>query len=292
MIIGITGASGFLGTTLIRAATRAGAEVVAFSRNPAKPVGGCVETRKFSLDETPDFNGCNAIVHLAGENVAGLWTKDKVRKIRDSRVVGARRVVEGIKAANQRPEVLVAASAIGVYGDQGDRDVTEESPKGTGFLAETCAENEAEVLAAEPLCRVVRARIGIVLGAGGALAVMRPLFKLGLGGPVSHGRQWMSWIHAEDAASMILFAIQNLDIRGAMNVTSPWPVTNNAFTKRLAKSLGRPAIFRAPAFALRMVLRGFADELLWSRRVLPSVATDQGFRFRFPEITDAVFADA
>jgi uncharacterized protein len=292
MIIGITGASGFLGTTLIRAATRAGAEVVAFSRNPAKPVGGCVETRKFSLDETPDFNGCNAIVHLAGENVAGLWTKDKVRKIRDSRVVGARRVVEGIKAANQRPEVLVAASAIGVYGDQGDRDVTEESPKGTGFLAETCAENEAEVLAAEPLCRVVRARIGIVLGAGGALAVMRPLFKLGLGGPVSHGRQWMSWIHAEDAASMILFAIQNLDIRGAMNVTSPWPVTNNDFTKRLAKSLGRPAIFRAPAFALRMVLRGFADELLWSRRVLPSVATDQGFRFRFPEITDAVFADA
>jgi uncharacterized protein len=292
MKIGITGASGFVGKTLVRAATRQGCEVIAFSRDPSRIVDGCVETRRFSLDETPDFNGCNAIIHLAGENVAGLWTSAKVRRIRDSRVIGAKRVVEGIRAAKERPEVLIAASAIGIYGDSGDHDVTERSPQGTGFLAETCADNEAEVLAAEPLCRVVRARLGIVLGAGGALGVMRPIFKLGLGGPVSHGRQWMSWIHVEDAAAMLLFAVQNLDIRGALNATTPWPVTNGDFTKRLAKSLHRPAIFRAPAFALKLVLRGFADELLWSRRVLPEVATEHEFRFQFPELTEAVFADA
>ena len=291
MILGITGASGFVGKRLIQAATRQGFEVIAFSRNPAKPVGGCVETRGFSLDETPDFNGCEAIIHLAGENVSGLWTSAKKRRIRDSRVNGARRIVEGIRAAKVRPEVLVGASAIGFYGNQGEADVTEESPRGSGFLADVCAENEAELAAAEPLCRVVRARIGLVFGAGGALAVMRPLFKLGLGGPVSDGRQWMSWIHVEDAVSLLLFAVRNLDIRGPLNVTTPWPVRNADFTKALARSVRRPAIFRAPAFALRFFLREFADELLWSRRILPAVATAEGFRFQFPELTETVFAN-
>ncbi len=291
MILGITGASGFVGKRLIQAATRQGFEVIGFSRNPAAPVSGCVETRRFSLDETPDFNGCEAIIHLAGENVSGLWTAAKKRRIRDSRVIGARRVAEGIRAAKVRPEVLVGASAIGFYGNKGETDITEESPRGSGFLADVCVENEAELAVAEPNCRVVRARIGLVFGAGGALAVMRPLFKLGLGGPVGNGQQWMSWIHVEDAVSLLLFAVRNLDIRGPLNITTPWPVRNSDFTKTLARSVRRPAIFRAPAFALRFFLREFADELLWSRRILPAVATAEGFRFQFPELTESVLAN-
>ena len=291
MYLGITGATGFVGKCLIQAAIRRGCEVIAYSRNPSRPVDGCVETRRFSLDEPPDFNGCQTVIHLAGENVAGLWTRAKKRRIRDSRVIGARRVAEGIRAAKVPPEVLVAASAIGFYGNQGDADLTEESPRGSGFLADVCVENEAEIVAAETACRVVRARIGLVLGAGGALGVMRPLFKLCLGGPVGNGRQWMSWIHVEDAASLMLFAAMNLDVRGPLNITTPWPVRNADFTKMLARSVRRPAIFRAPAFALRLVLREFADELLWSRRVLPAVATAQGFGFQFPELTESVFTN-
>lgn len=291
MILGITGASGFVGKRLIQAATRQGFEVIAFSRNPATPVSGSVETRRFSLNETPDFNGCEAVIHLAGENVSGLWTAAKKRRIRDSRVTGAHRVVEGIRAAKVRPEVLIGASAIGFYGNQGEAEITEESPRGSGFLADVCVENEAELLAGESLCRVVRARIGLVFGAGGALAVMRPLFKLGLGGPVGNGQQWMSWIHVEDAVSLLLFAVRNMDIRGPLNITTPWPVRNSDFTKALARSVRRPAIFRAPAFALRFFLREFADELLWSRRILPAVATTEGFRFQFPELKESVFAN-
>ena len=291
MKLGITGATGFVGRQLIKAAIRRGFEVIGYTRNPAVPIHDCVETRRFSLDETPDFDGCDAIIHLAGENVAGLWTAAKKRRIRESRIDGAKQVVAGIRAATRKPEVLVAASAIGFYGDCGDADITELSPPGTGYLAETCAENEAMILDAEPLCRVVRARIGIVIGEGGALGVMRPIFRLGLGGPAGNGRQWMSWIHVTDLAELLLFAVLNLDIRGAMNATAPWPARNADFTQLLAKSLGRPAFFRAPAFALRLVLREFADELLWSRRVLPAVATTQQFGFRFPELTPTVFAN-
>ncbi len=291
MKLGITGATGFVGKQLIQAALRRGFEVIGYTRNPSQPIRDCVETRRFSLDETPDFNGCDAIIHLAGENVAGLWTAAKKRRIRDSRIEGARRVVEGIRAATQKPEVLIAASAIGFYGDCGDADATEQTPAGKGYLAETCAENEAVILEAEPLCRVVRARIGIVLGDGGALAVMRPIFKLGLGGPAGNGQQWMSWIHITDLAELLLFAVLNLDIRGPLNATAPWPARNADFTRLLAKSLRRPAIFRAPAFAMRLFLREFADELLWSRRILPAIATKEKFAFRFPELNTAAFAN-
>lgn len=291
MKLGITGATGFVGKHLIQAAIRRGFEVIGYTRNPASPIRDCVETRRFSLDETPDFNDCEALIHLAGENVAGLWTASKKRRILESRIKGARRVVEGIEAATRKPEVLVAASAIGLYGDRGDEDITESSPAGSGYLAETCVENETAILKAEPLCRVVRARIGIVLGDGGALGVMRPIFRLGLGGPAGSGRQWMSWIHISDLVELLLFSVLNLDIRGALNATAPWPARNEDFTRVLAKSLRRPAIFRAPAFAMRLVLREFADELLWSRRVLPAVATAQGFGFRFPELNQAALTN-
>ena len=289
MQLAITGATGFVGRHVIRLAVRRGYEVVAFTRGPSQTVHDCIETRKFTLSEPPDISGCGAVIHLAGENVAGLWMRGKMQRIRDSRIFGTRRIVEAIRAASHPPDVFVCASAIGFYGDSGDAEITEDSPPGAGFLAETCRAWEAEALAAEPLCRTVRARIGLVLGkGGGALRMMLPLFRLGLGARLGGGRQWLSWIHAEDLATLLLFAVENLDVRGALNATAPWPVRNAEFTAALARSLRRPAFLAVPAFALRLLLREFSHELLDSKRVLPAAATAQGFGFRFPQLAPAL----
>ena len=289
MQIALTGASGFLGQEVARAATRRGHEVVAFSRDSKRTVRDTIETRAFSLDVSPDFTGCEAVIHLAGENVAGLWTAAKMRRIRDSRVHGTRRVVEGIRRVDPVPEVFVCASAIGIYGDAREAELTEKSPRGSGFLADVCAEWEKQATAAEDACRVVRVRFGLVLGpGGGALAAIAPVFRGFLGGKISHGRQWWSWIHLEDAAALLLFAVENLDIRGPLNGTAPWPVRNADFTRALARIVHRPAVVRMPAWALRFLLRGFACELLNSRRVLPAAASALGFPFRFAEIEPAL----
>ncbi len=291
MQLALTGATGFVGRHVIRLAVRRGYEIIALTRDSSRPVGDCIETREFSTDAPPDLRGCDAVIHLAGENVAGLWTRKKMQRIRDSRVLGTRQIAAAITAMSQPPEVLVSASATGFYSD-GDDELTEDSPSGAGFLAETCRAWEAEALAAEQHCRVVRARIGMVLGkAGGALRMMLPLFHLGLGARLGSGRQWMPWIHAEDVASLLLFAVENLDARGAMNATAPWPVRNADFTRTLARTLHRPAFLAVPAFALRLVLREFSRELLGSKRVLPAAATALGFGFRFSELGPAL-ADA
>jgi hypothetical protein len=289
MQLALTGATGFVGRHVIRLAVRRGYEVVAFSRDLSQPVRDCIETRKFSTDTPPDFSGCNAVIHLAGENIAGLWTRAKMRRIRDSRVLGTRRVAEAVCNAAHPPEVLVSASAVGIYADGGDAELTEDSPHGTGFLADVCRVWEAGALAAESHCRVVRGRFGVVLGkGGGALRMMLPIFRLGLGARLGSGRQWFSWIHAEDLASLLLFAVENLDVRGALNATSPWPVRNAEFTRTLARTLHRPAFLVAPAFALRLLLREASRELLASKRVLPAAATAHGFGFRFPELAAAL----
>jgi uncharacterized protein (TIGR01777 family) len=289
MKIGLTGASGFVARHFIPAATRRGHTLVAFSRNANQPVEGCAEVRRFALDVVPDFKGCEAIVHLAGENVAGLWTKGKVVRIRESRVQGTRRVIEGIDALATPPEVLVCASATGIYGDRGDAELTEDAPAGTGFLSEVCTAWEHEALAAEPCSRVVRMRTGLVLGTeGGALGPLLPLFRWCLGGRLGNGRQWMSWINADDLADLLVFAVENLELRGAVNATSPWPVRNAEFTRTLARSVHRPAPWIVPALILKLFLRGFARELLDSRRVLPGAATSAGFAFRFPELSPAL----
>ena len=289
MQLALTGATGFVGRHVIRLAVRRGYEVVAFTRDPSQPVHDCIEVRKFTTDEPPDLTGCSAVIHLAGENVAGLWTHGKMRRIRDSRILGTRRIVEAIRTSPHPPDVLVSASATGFYGGSGDAELTEDSPHGTGFLADTCRAWETETLAAEPICRTVRARIGLVLGKrGGALRMMLPLFRLGLGARLGSGRQWLPWIHAGDLASLLLFAAENLDVRGALNATAPWPVRNADFTTALARSLHRPTFLAVPAFALRLLLRGFSRELLDSKRVLPAAATAQGFGFRFPQIAPAL----
>ena len=286
MHLGITGASGFIGRRVIDLALRRGHEVVAFTRSPERAMPGC-EMRAFSTEELPDLGGCEAVIHLAGESVAGLWTAAKKRRICESRVNGTRRVVEAIGKMKEPPEVFVCGSAVGYYGDSGDADLTETSGSGGGFLSETVRAWEAEAEKAQRT-RVVLIRTGIVLGkGGGALRAMSPIFRAGLGGKLGDGRQWMPWIHLDDEARLILFAVENLDVRGPLNATAPWPARNADFTRILARTLRRPAFFRVPAFALRM-LGDFSHELLDSKRVLPAAATEHGFGFQFPELEPAL----
>jgi len=286
MILGITGATGFIGRALTDHALRRGHEVVAFTRDPRRKIPGC-EMRSFSLDSAPDITGCDAIIHLAGESIFGLWTPTKKRRIVASRVEGTRRIVEAIARVPAKPEVLVSGSAIGFYGDSGERELTEQSPAGAGFLAETVLAWEGEAARVEGV-RTVFIRSGIVLGrGGGALRVMAPVFRAGLGGRLGSGRQWMPWIHLEDEVRLLLFTVENLDVRGPLNATAPWPVRNDEFTRTLAATLRRPAFLRVPAFALR-VLGEFSHELLDSKRVLPAAALDHGYGFRFSELAPAL----
>lgn len=288
MYIGITGATGFIGLKLVDLALRRGHEVIAFTRNPARKIPGC-EVRLFSLEKPLDLTGCQAIVHLAGENVFGLWTAAKKRRIRESRVEGTRHVVEAIADAKEPPEVLVCGSGVGVYREGTEDELTESAPHAKNFLAEVVEAWEAEAFKANDKTRVVTLRTGLALGrGGGALKVMAPLFKAGLGGEAGDGRQWVSWIHLDDLAMLILFAIENLEVRGPMNAVAPWPVRNAELTETLAKVLRRPAFFRAPAWGLRFALGDFARELLDSKRAVPAAATAHGFRFRFPELEPAL----
>ena len=285
MNLGITGASGFIGRRIIDIALRRGHEVVAFTRTPERAIPGCT-MRRFTLDAAPDVSGCEAVIHLAGEPIAGLWTAAKKRRIVESRVLGTRRIVEAIHACAEKPEVLVSGSAIGFYGDRGEEALTEDAGPGSGFLAGTAQQWETEALRAQGV-RTVLLRTSIVLGKGGALAAMTPAFRLGLGGPLGSGGQWMSWIHLDDIAQLALFAAENLDVRGPLNAAAPWPVRNAEFTRTLARVLRRPAFLRVPAFALR-ALGDLGRTLLASQRVLPASATAHGFGFRFPDLRPAL----
>lgn len=289
MRLGITGATGFLGARAGRLAAERGWRVTAFTRNPdnfrAPPGWG---VRPFSLAEPPDVDGLDAVLHLAGESVLGLWTAAKRDRIRRSRVEGTRRVVEGFARASSPPRVLVSGSAIGYYGDTGDREANEQSPPGRGFLAGVCVawEAEAEKLAG---ARVALLRTGFVLGRdGGAMRLVLPIFRAGLGGRLGSGRQWMSCVHVDDVAEMALWAIGNEAVRGPLNAVLPEPVTNARFTRDLAQAVHRPAIFPAPAFVLRLLLGEMSSLLLDSARVVPAAALPAGYGFRFPTLPAAL----
>lgn len=286
MNLGITGASGFIGRKIIDLALRRGHEVIALTRNPGRAIPGCT-MRPFTLSAPPDISECEALIHLAGEPILGLWTPAKKRRILESRVQGTRRIVEAIAASPVKPEVLVSGSAIGFYGEGGEAELTEQAPRGTGFLADTAVAWEAEALQAAGV-RTVLLRTAVVLGGkGGALQAMAPLFRAGLGAQLGDGRQWMSWIHLEDTARLALFAVENLDIRGALNASAPWPVRNAEFTQLLAKVLRRPAFLKVPAVAIRLIGE-LSRELLDSKRVLPAAALEHGFGFRFSELEPAL----
>ncbi len=274
MIVAITGASGFIGTRLCRRLS--GHEVRAISRRTA--------TLRDAID------GVGAVVNLAGEPVSQRWSEEVKRRIRESRIATTRRVVEAMAAAEKRPSVLVSASAIGYYGSRGDEQLTERSAPGSGFLPEVCVEWEREAQAAAELgVRVVLLRIGIVLGAGGGmLKSVLPAFKAGAGGRLGPGTQWMSWIHADDLVDMIVFALERPGVTGPINGVAPEPVRNVDFTAALAHAVHRPAILPVPKFGLKVLFGEMADVILASQRVLPEAAQNAGFRFRHPDLSEAL----
>ena len=239
---------------------------------------------------TEAFEGVDVIFHLAGESVAeGRWTSAQKARIRESRVVGTQNLVAGIARAEPRPRVLVSASAVGYYGDRGEEELTEASAPGDDFLADVCVEWERAARVAEQHgVRVVLARTGSVLGQGGALAKMLTPFKLGAGGPLGNGRQWMPWIHVADLARLYLHAADTTSIQGPMNAVGPHPVRNSEFTKALGRALHRPAFMPAPYLGLRLVFGEFAKVLFASQRVIPQVAIDTGFHFEYPQIAAAL----
>lgn len=292
----VTGATGFVGRRLISRLQ----QPVVLSRNAARAKeqlqtpGLTAWDWDIARDPAPKeaFENVRAVVHLAGETISeGRWTAAKRARIRDSRVLGTRRLLEGIEQAAVRPEVLVSASAIGIYGSQGDAVLDESSPTGDDFLAEVCHAWEQEARLAEKLgVRVVNVRIGLVLGrGGGALGAMRPLFRWGLGGRMGlTGKQWWSWIHIDDLVGLMLFASERPDLSGPLNGTSPNPVTNRQFTADFARAIRRPAFFHAPGPMLRLALDGFGGVLLASQRVVPKRALEAGFHFQFPDLTAAL----
>lgn len=283
MKIGITGFTGFVGSRLTQLAEAGGHQVIGFSRHPAKGVRG------FSFDHPCDVSGLDVVIHLAGESILGLWTESKKRRIRESRILGTRSVVDGFEISKNPPQVLVSASAVGIYGDTGEAEVDESSPTGSGFLASVAREWEAEAVRAEALgVRVVLLRIGFVLGPGGAMKLVGPLFRAGLGGNLGNGRQWMSAVHVDDVAGMALWASEKSTLRGPINAVMSAPFRNADFTKALGSAFHRPTILPAPAFAIRLALGELSHVLLDNCRVRPAVALKEGYPYRHASLSDAV----
>lgn len=282
--LGITGVTGLIGSRLRAKAEAAGWSVVGYSR---KPQGS---DRLFADHAPMDVSGLDALVNLAGESVFGLWTKEKKRRILESRGHGTRRVVDAILQNGGKPGVLVNASAIGFYGETGEEIVDESSPPGSGFLAEVTRAWEAEALRAEAAgIRVVRVRIGMVLAPeGGAVKLMRPVFLAGLGGNLGNGRQWMSCIHVDDVAGILLAAASHANYSGAVNAVMPEAVRNSEFTQGVARAVHRPAILPAPAFAIRLALGELSGLLLSNIRVRPKQTQEFGYTFQYPELPAAL----
>ncbi|MEZ4254820.1 MAG: TIGR01777 family oxidoreductase [Polyangiales bacterium] len=293
LTVGITGASGLVGRALSAHLEGAGHTVRRFVRGgTATPAGDIAWDPTGGTVDGAAAEGLDAVVHLAGESVVGLWTTAKKARIRDSRVVGTRTLVDALSSLKRRPRVLVSASAIGYYPDLGDGAVDEACPAGPGFLAEVCAAWEAEALRAEAAgIRTVCLRTGLALSRhGGALGAMLTPFRLGIGGRMGSGTQFYSWISMPDLVRAYAFAIEHDAPRGAMNATAPTPVTNLEFTKTLGRVLGRPTVMPVPSAVLRTALGEFSTELLSSHRVLPKRLTEAGFQFEHPTVDSALKA--
>jgi uncharacterized protein (TIGR01777 family) len=297
MKILVTGSSGLVGTALVSALAQAGHTVCRLVRPQSAGSEGAKEG--FAVAWNPATGelggagvGADAVVNLAGASIAdGRWSKERKELLRSSRIDTTRALVAALAKMNARPGVLVSASAIGYYGDRGDETLTEQSKPGTDFLASVAQEWEAEALKAETLgIRVVLARFGIILAsAGGALPKIMLPFKFGAGGKLSSGQQWMSWVTLEDVVGILRFAIENAALRGAINIVSPQPLQNAEFTYVLAKAMHRPALFPAPAFALRLALGEMADALLLSsQRVTPQALEKLGYRFLHADLSSAL----
>jgi len=297
MKILVTGSSGLVGTALVSALARGGHTVCRLVR--PQSAGGEGAKEGFAVAWNPATGelgsagvGADAVVNLAGASIAdGRWTTQRKALLRSSRIDTTRALVGALAKMNARPSVLASASAIGYYGNRGDEILTEESKPGADFLAGLAQEWEAEALKAEALgIRVALARFGIILAReGGALPKMMLPFRIGVGGKLGSGQQWMSWVILEDVVEILRFAIENASVRGAVNIASPLPLQNAEFTKVLAKAMHRPALFPAPAFALRLALGEMADALLLSsQRVAPQVLEKTGYRFLHSDLSSAL----
>jgi uncharacterized protein (TIGR01777 family) len=288
----VSGSSGLIGSALLSRLSVADHSVNRLVRPGKTPGPGDVSWDPAAQRiDLAALEGFDAVVHLAGENIAaGRWTPARKQRIRDSRAKSTRLLAEALAALARPPRALVAASAIGFYGDRGDEALTEESPAGSGFLPEVCQEWEAATAAAQKRIRVVNLRFGMVLAAdGGALRVMVLPSKLGLGGPLGSGRQWVSWIARDDLLGIIQHAIAGERLQGPVNVVTPEPVTNRDFSRALGRVLHRPAIMPVPAFALRLTLGEMADGLLLaSARVSPAKLAASGYRFLHPRLDSAL----
>lgn len=287
--IATTGVTGFVGSGLAAIFKQNGIDVTGISRSGKGNVPG---VDQWQTPNSMDFHGYDAIINLAGEPIDKRWTAASKKRFHESRVGFTDQVVAAIAACpeNQRPHTLINASAVGIYGDRLHETLDESAHPGSGYLAELCQQWEAAAMTAEAHgVRVVTIRIGVVLGHNGrAWQKLRRLFGLGLGGRLGHGRQWMPWIHIDDLRAIFLYATTTDSLRGPINAAAPEPLQNSTFTRQLATSLHRPAIFPAPAFALRLALGEFASVLLASQRVIPAALEASGFKFQYPQFTQAL----
>ncbi|MFQ5928439.1 MAG: TIGR01777 family oxidoreductase [Acidobacteriota bacterium] len=298
MRIGVTGATGLIGSALCQSLIQDNHEVVVLARNPEKVRQNLSTAKVFTWEAISgpppeqSMDGLDALVHLAGEAIAeGRWTARRKRAIRGSRVAGARNLVQAILRSKNPPKVLLSGSAIGYYGPRGDQLLEETSSPGKDFLAEICQQWESEAMrATESGVRVVLLRTGLVLSTeGGALPRILPPFRMFVGGPLGSGRQWMSWIHIKDEIEAIRYAVTKDEIEGPINLAAPNPVTNREFSRELGRVLGRPAFFRVPGFALRVLFGEMAESLLLQgQRVLSKKLQQAGYKFRFPQLNGAL----
>jgi len=299
MNVTLTGATGLIGGAIVRALRARGDAVTVLSRDPerARAALGDVEAHAWLPLQEPApaeaLSGRDAVVHLAGESVAQRWTDESRRAIVDSREIGTRNLVTGIGAAEPRPAALVSASAVGYYGPRGDEPVTEDAGPGDDFLAGVCVAWEREAArAADHGLRVAMLRTGVALDQqGGALAKMLPFFRLGIGGPVAGGRQYMPWIHIDDLVGIYIAALDNETWSGPVNASAPEPVRNAAFSKALGRALHRPAVAPVPAFAIRLLYGDMAEIVTEGQRAVPALALEHGYAFTHPDLDEAL-ADA
>jgi uncharacterized protein (TIGR01777 family) len=294
----VTGATGLIGPRVVAALRERGAQVTVLSRSPERARERLADVEALAWDAQSEpapaeaLAGRDAVVHLAGEPIAQRWSKRVKQALRDSRVLGTRNLLAGLRAVGERPRALISSSAVGYYGPHGEEPLDEEMPPGRDFLAQVCREWEAEAARAESLgMRTVQLRTGVVLDrAGGALAKMLPPFRLGLGGPVAGGRQYVSWVHADDVVGMALTAIEDERFRGPVNATAPEPVTNAELSRELGRALGRPAVLPVPAAALRLLYGDMAQIVTSGARVVPAKALVLGYEFRRPRLEQALRA--
>lgn len=292
MKILISGSHGLVGTALIKSLKADGHEIFRLVRHyPDAPDQIEWSPERYSIALSM-IEGFDAVVHLAGESIAeGRWSDEKKKRIRESRVRGTKLLGDALANMTHPPGRFISASAIGFYGDRGEELLTEESDAGKDFLSEVCVEWErATALAKEKGIRTVNCRFGIILDKeGGALAKMLPPFRMGLGGRIGDGKQWMSWIALDDVVSGLKLALENESMRGPVNFVAPNPVRNAEFTKTLGKVLSRPTLFPVPAFGLRFAFGEMADALLLtSQRVAPEKLVAENFQFQYPQLEGAL----